>query len=70
MLTCLAEAGEQSLFTTLLGKVKDAHTLDAQTLVSLLKLFQDVNPKLRAALLEREQSSGEVLKQTGRENWA
>ncbi|XP_015152709.2 zinc finger and BTB domain-containing protein 40 isoform X1 [Gallus gallus] len=64
VLTCLAEAGEQSLFTTLLGKVKDAHTLDAQTLVSLLKLFQDVNPKLRAALLEREQSSGEVLKQT------
>lgn len=54
----------------LLSKVKDAHTLDAQTLVSLLKLFQDVNPKLRAALLEREQGSGEVLQQTGTENWA
>ncbi|OXB77342.1 UNVERIFIED_CONTAM: hypothetical protein H355_002334 [Colinus virginianus] len=64
VLTCLAEVGEQSLFTKLLGKVKDAHTLDAQTLVSLLKLFQDVNPKLRAALLEREQGSGKVLQQT------
>ncbi|XP_019478088.1 zinc finger and BTB domain-containing protein 40 isoform X6 [Meleagris gallopavo] len=64
VLTCLAEAGDQSVFMKLLGKVKDAHTLDAQTLVSLLKLFQDVNPKLRAALLEREQGSGEVLQQT------
>ncbi|XP_021273092.1 zinc finger and BTB domain-containing protein 40 isoform X4 [Numida meleagris] len=64
VLTCLAEAGEQSVFTKLLGKVKDAHTLDAQTLVSILKLFQDMNPKLRAALLEREQGSGEVLQQT------
>ncbi|XP_042687531.1 zinc finger and BTB domain-containing protein 40 isoform X1 [Centrocercus urophasianus] len=64
VLTCLAEAGEQSVFMKLLSKVKDAHTLDAQTLVSLLKLFQDVNPKLRAALLEREQGSGEVLQQT------
>ncbi|XP_065594265.1 zinc finger and BTB domain-containing protein 40 [Cyrtonyx montezumae] len=64
VLTCLAEVGEQSLFTKLLGKVKDAHTLDAQTLVSLLKLFQDVNPKLKAALLEREQGSGKVLQQT------
>lgn len=58
------------MFMKLLSKVKDAHTLDAQTLVSLLKLFQDVNPKLRAALLEREQGSGEVLQQTGTENWA
>uniref|UniRef100_A0A8C3KSZ5 Zinc finger and BTB domain containing 40 n=1 Tax=Chrysolophus pictus TaxID=9089 RepID=A0A8C3KSZ5_CHRPC len=65
VLTCLAEAGEQSVFTKLLSKVKDAHTLNAQTLVSLLKLFQDVNPKLRVALLEREQGKsaeeGEML---------
>lgn len=55
------------MFTKLLGKVKDAQPLDAQTLVSLLKLFQDVNPNLRAALLEKEQDSGEALQQTGRE---
>ncbi|NXH73342.1 ZBT40 protein, partial [Hydrobates tethys] len=66
---CLAEAGEQSVFKKLLSKVKDAQTLGAQTLgaqtlVSLLKLFQDVNPKLRAALLEREGGSAEALQQT------
>ncbi|XP_028943181.1 zinc finger and BTB domain-containing protein 40-like, partial [Antrostomus carolinensis] len=64
LVACLAEAGEQSVFKKLLNKVKDAQALDAQTLVSLLKLFQDANPKLRAALLEREQSSGEALQQT------
>lgn len=60
------------MFKKLLSKVKDAQnlgaqTLDAQTLVSLLKLFQDVNPKLRVALMEREGGSGEALQQTGRE---
>ncbi|NXO59423.1 ZBT40 protein, partial [Aramus guarauna] len=64
LVACLAEAGEQSVFKKLLSKVKDAQTLDAQTLVSLLKLFQDVNPKLRVALLEREGGSGEALQQT------
>ncbi|XP_075293360.1 zinc finger and BTB domain-containing protein 40 isoform X1 [Opisthocomus hoazin] len=60
----LAEAGERSLFTKLLDEVRDAQTLDAQTLLSLLELFQDANPKLRAALLEREGSSREALQQT------
>ncbi|KAI6073788.1 Zinc finger and BTB domain-containing protein 40 isoform X4 [Aix galericulata] len=59
LVACLAEAGERSVLTKLLGKVKDA-----QTLVSLPKLFQDVNPTLRAALLEREQDGGETLQQT------
>ncbi|XP_074883727.1 zinc finger and BTB domain-containing protein 40 isoform X4 [Buteo buteo] len=59
LVACLTEAGEQSVFKKLLSKVKDA-----QTLVSLLKLFQDANPNLRAALLEREQGSGEDLQQT------
>ncbi|NXG92957.1 ZBT40 protein, partial [Stercorarius parasiticus] len=62
--TCLAETGEQSVFKKLLSKVKDAQTLAAQTLVSLLKLFQDANPKLRVALLEGEGGSGEALQQT------
>ncbi|XP_063209758.1 zinc finger and BTB domain-containing protein 40 isoform X3 [Chroicocephalus ridibundus] len=62
--TCLAETGEQSVFKKLLSKVKDAQTLAAQTLVSLLRLFQDANPKLRAALLEGEGGSGEALQQT------
>ncbi|XP_052647429.1 zinc finger and BTB domain-containing protein 40 isoform X8 [Harpia harpyja] len=59
LVACLTEAGEQSVFKKLLSKVKDA-----QTLVSLLKLFQDANPNLRAALLEWEQGSGEALQQT------
>lgn len=65
--TCLAAAGEQPLFKNLLSQVKDSQTLDAQSLVSLLKLFQDANPELRAALVEREEESGETLQQTGRE---
>ncbi|KAM9217517.1 zinc finger and BTB domain-containing protein 40 isoform 6-T6 [Leptosomus discolor] len=64
LVVCLAEAGEESVFKKLLSKVKDAQALDAQTIVSLLKLFQDANPKLRAALLEREQGSGDTLQQT------
>ncbi|GAB0198650.1 zinc finger and BTB domain-containing protein 40 [Grus japonensis] len=64
LVACLAEAGEQSVFKKLLSKVKDAETLDAETLISLLKLFQGVNPKLRVALLEREGGSGEALQQT------
>uniref|UniRef100_A0A8C0BEM9 Zinc finger and BTB domain containing 40 n=1 Tax=Buteo japonicus TaxID=224669 RepID=A0A8C0BEM9_9AVES len=52
LVACLTEAGEQSVFKKLLSKVKDA-----QTLMSLLKLFQDANPNLRAALLEREQEN-------------
>ncbi|KFQ66286.1 Zinc finger and BTB domain-containing protein 40, partial [Pelecanus crispus] len=64
LFACLAEAGEQSVFKKLLSKVKDAQTLAAQTLVSLLKLFQDTNPTLRAALLEREGGSTEAVEQT------
>ncbi|XP_035756491.1 zinc finger and BTB domain-containing protein 40 isoform X2 [Egretta garzetta] len=64
LVACLAEAEEQSVFKKLLSKVKDAQTLGAQTLVSLLRLFQDANPELRAALLEREEGSGEALQQT------
>ncbi|KFQ38999.1 Zinc finger and BTB domain-containing protein 40, partial [Mesitornis unicolor] len=63
LVASLAEAGQQPVFKKLLSEVKDAQTLDAQTLVSLLKLFQDVNPELRAALLEREGGSGEALQQ-------
>lgn len=58
------------MFRKLLGKEKDAHTqdsdtgdaqpLDTQTLMSILKLFQDTNPELRVALLEREQGSIEA----------
>ncbi|XP_071654408.1 zinc finger and BTB domain-containing protein 40 isoform X1 [Patagioenas fasciata] len=61
---CLAEGGDQPVFQKLLSKVQDAQTLGAQTLLSLLKLFQDTNPKLRAALLEREGGGGEALQQT------
>ncbi|NXF50520.1 ZBT40 protein, partial [Oceanites oceanicus] len=59
LVACLAEAGEQSVFKNLLSKVKGP-----QTLVSLLKLFEDANPRLRAVLLEREGGSGEALQQT------
>ncbi|NXS94605.1 ZBT40 protein, partial [Jacana jacana] len=66
---CLAEPGEHSVFEKLLSRVKDAQlpdtqTLDAQTLMSLLNLFQDANPKLEAALLEGEEGRGEAQQQT------
>lgn len=55
------------MFQKLLSKAQDAQTPGAQTLLSLLKLFQDTNPKLRAALLEREGGGREALQQAGRE---
>ncbi|NXE14520.1 ZBT40 protein, partial [Lophotis ruficrista] len=64
LVSCLTEAGKQPVFKKLLSKVEDAQTLRAQTLVSLLKLFQDTNPELRTTLLEREGGSGEALQQT------
>lgn len=66
LVACLEGAGEQSGFKTLLSKVRDEQSLDAQTVVSMLKLFQDTYPKIKAVLLEREQNSGEILQQTGR----
>ncbi|KAM3659466.1 LOW QUALITY PROTEIN: zinc finger and BTB domain-containing protein 40 [Ammospiza maritima maritima] len=69
-LAALAKAEDHSVFRKLLGKVKDAYTqdsdtwdaqpLDTQTLLSFLNLFQDTNPELRVALLEREQGSAEA----------
>ncbi|XP_068771782.1 zinc finger and BTB domain-containing protein 40 isoform X1 [Struthio camelus] len=64
LVACLEEMEEESVFKKLLGKVKDEQILDARTLVSLLKLFQDTNPRLKAALLERELDSGQALQQT------
>ncbi|XP_019396899.1 PREDICTED: zinc finger and BTB domain-containing protein 40 [Crocodylus porosus] len=64
LVACLEGAGEQSGFKTLLSKVRDEQSLDAQTVVSMLKLFQDTYPKIKAVLLEREQNSGEILQQT------
>ncbi|XP_067167200.1 zinc finger and BTB domain-containing protein 40 isoform X5 [Apteryx mantelli] len=64
LVACLEEVEEESVFKKLLGKVKDEQSLDAQTLVSFLKLFQDTNPRLKAALLERDLDGGEALQHT------
>ncbi|TRZ25238.1 hypothetical protein HGM15179_001924, partial [Zosterops borbonicus] len=65
--TSLYHAKEHSVLKQLLGKVEDdTRPLDTQTLMSFLKLFQDTNPELRVALLEREQGSREDPQQAGR----
>ncbi|NWY00522.1 ZBT40 protein, partial [Nothoprocta ornata] len=64
LVACLEDMEEESVFNKLLDKVKEEQCLDAQTLVSFLKLFQDTNPQLKAALLESELDGGEALHQT------
>ncbi|KAG6929967.1 zinc finger and BTB domain containing 40, partial [Chelydra serpentina] len=65
LVACLEDAEEQSAFKRLLSKVGDEQSLDAETVVSVLELFRNTHPKIKAALLEREQDSGETLQQTG-----
>uniref|UniRef100_A0A8C8SCG1 Zinc finger and BTB domain containing 40 n=1 Tax=Pelusios castaneus TaxID=367368 RepID=A0A8C8SCG1_9SAUR len=64
LVSCLEDAEEQSVFKRLLSKVRDEQSLDAETVVSVLELFRNTNPKIKAALLEREQDNGETLQQT------
>ncbi|XP_025906921.1 zinc finger and BTB domain-containing protein 40 [Nothoprocta perdicaria] len=64
LVACLEDMEEESVFKKLLDKVKEEQSLDAQTLVSFLKLFQDTNPQLKAALSESELDGGEALQQT------
>lgn len=66
LVACLEDTKEQSAFKSLLSKVRDEQSLDAEAVVSVLKLFRNTHPKINAALLEREQDSGETLQQTGR----
>ncbi|XP_065277452.1 zinc finger and BTB domain-containing protein 40 [Emys orbicularis] len=65
LVACLEDAEEQSAFKRLLSKVRDEQSLDAETVVSVLELFRNTHPKIKTALLEREQDSGETLQQTG-----
>ncbi|XP_038232655.1 zinc finger and BTB domain-containing protein 40 isoform X4 [Dermochelys coriacea] len=65
LVACLEDTKEQSAFKSLLSKVRDEQSLDAETVVSVLELFRNTHPKIKAALLEREQDSGETLQQTG-----
>ncbi|XP_035948993.2 zinc finger and BTB domain-containing protein 40 isoform X5 [Halichoerus grypus] len=50
---CLEGEEGHSAFQRILDKVRD-ESLDVQTVVSLLKLYQDSNPAVRAALLDRK----------------
>ncbi|TFK13643.1 espin [Platysternon megacephalum] len=65
LVACLEDAEEESAFKRLLSKVRDEQSLDAETVVSVLELFRNTHPKIKTALLEREQDSGETLQQTG-----
>nr|XP_032643532.1 zinc finger and BTB domain-containing protein 40 isoform X2 [Chelonoidis abingdonii] len=64
LVACLEDAEEQSAFKRLLSKVRDEQSLDAETVMSVLELFRNTHPKIKTALLEREQDSGETLQQT------
>uniref|UniRef100_A0A674KF57 Zinc finger and BTB domain containing 40 n=1 Tax=Terrapene triunguis TaxID=2587831 RepID=A0A674KF57_9SAUR len=55
LVACLEDAEEQSAFKRLLSKVRDEQSLDAETVVSVLELFRNTHPKIKTALLEREQ---------------
>ncbi|KAK2503729.1 hypothetical protein MC885_006864 [Smutsia gigantea] len=50
---CLEGEEGHSAFQRILGKVR-AKSLDVQTVVSLLRLYQDSNPAVKAALLDRK----------------
>ncbi|XP_075762774.1 zinc finger and BTB domain-containing protein 40 isoform X2 [Pelodiscus sinensis] len=65
LVACLEDAEEQSVFKRLLSKVRDEQSLAAETVVSVLKLFPNTHPMIKAALVEREQDSGETLQNTG-----
>ncbi|XP_059945108.1 zinc finger and BTB domain-containing protein 40 isoform X1 [Mesoplodon densirostris] len=57
---CLVGEEGQSAFQRILDKVRSA-SLDVQTVVSLLRLFQDSNPVVKTALLDRQPEAVEAV---------
>ncbi|KAB0402690.1 hypothetical protein E2I00_010135, partial [Balaenoptera physalus] len=61
---CLVGEEGQSAFQRILDKVR-SESLDVQTVVSLLRLFQDSNPAVKAALLDGQPEAVEVVQPKG-----
>uniref|UniRef100_A0A383ZJ78 zinc finger and BTB domain-containing protein 40 n=1 Tax=Balaenoptera acutorostrata scammoni TaxID=310752 RepID=A0A383ZJ78_BALAS len=57
---CLVGEEGQSAFQRILDKVR-SESLDVQTVVSLLRLFQDSNPAVKAALLDGQPEAVEAV---------
>nr|XP_058917985.1 zinc finger and BTB domain-containing protein 40 isoform X2 [Kogia breviceps] len=61
---CLVGEEGQSAFQRILDKVR-SESLDVRTVVSLLRLFQDSNPAVKTALLDRQPEAVEAVQPTG-----
>ncbi|KAM9108480.1 zinc finger and BTB domain-containing protein 40 isoform 2-T3 [Megaptera novaeangliae] len=61
---CLVGEEGQSAFQRILDKVR-SESLDVQTVVSLLRLFQDSNPAVKAALLDGQPEAVEAVQPKG-----
>ncbi|TKC53087.1 hypothetical protein EI555_014681 [Monodon monoceros] len=61
---CLVGEEGQSAFQRILDKVR-SESLDVQTVVSLLRLFQDSNPAVKTTLLDRQPEAVEAVQPKG-----
>nr|XP_012295489.1 zinc finger and BTB domain-containing protein 40 isoform X3 [Aotus nancymaae] len=61
---CLQDGGEHSAFHRILGKVRE-ESLDIQTVMSLLRLYQDSNPAVKTALLDRKPEDVDTVQPKG-----
>lgn len=66
---CLEGEEGHSAFQRILSKVR-AKSLDVQTVVSLLRLYQDSNPAVKAALLGRKPEEVAAVQPKGRRFYA
>lgn len=62
---CLVGAEGHSAFQRILDKVR-AGSLDVQTVVSLLRLYQDSNPAVKTALAGGKPEAAEAVQPRGR----
>ncbi|XP_004425752.1 PREDICTED: zinc finger and BTB domain-containing protein 40 [Ceratotherium simum simum] len=61
---CLEGEEGRSAFQRILGKVRD-ESLDVQTVVSMLRLYQDSNPAVKTVLSDRKPGDGEAVQPKG-----
>ncbi|XP_006883612.1 PREDICTED: zinc finger and BTB domain-containing protein 40 isoform X2 [Elephantulus edwardii] len=64
MMKCLETKEGHSAFQRILSKVRD-ESLDVQTVVSLLRLYQDSNPAVKTALFGRKLQDGRAVQPKG-----
>ncbi|XP_074162030.1 zinc finger and BTB domain-containing protein 40 [Sminthopsis crassicaudata] len=61
ILECLEAKEGISAFKRILSKVRNNECLDVETVVSLLELFQDTHPEIKAALQKQDAEDGENM---------